>query len=68
MRTKNDRKCHENITNMSTCSHSSAMEDIMEHFANNFSLHPFKKNMIRKSKKKEEGRIVDRSCFVDCFK
>jgi hypothetical protein len=46
--TRNDRKCHENIINMSTCSHSSAMENIMEHFANNFNFHPFKKNMSRK--------------------
>jgi methyltransferase-like protein len=56
--TKNDRKCHENITNMSTCSHSSAMEDIMEHFANNFSLHPFKKSMSRKYKKRNKEEFL----------
>jgi hypothetical protein len=34
---------------MSSCSHSNAVEEFMEHFVNNFNLHTLRKNMKRKS-------------------
>jgi hypothetical protein len=34
---------------MSSCSHSNAVEELMEHLVNNFNLHTLKKNTKRKS-------------------
>jgi hypothetical protein len=56
------------ITTMLGCKHSSAIEDLMKQFVNNFSLLTSKKKKRLKMQSTTQGRDIDKQCTFNCFK